>query len=190
MLKVLNDMAEFFKNRCRGPNRLKQLALLFLLCLAFVVCSPKTASTTPDNYMTLTPTALTNKLGNPLYQLSLYGNGQLIAAYMTVAGRAHTQNYNRHQAGTEAPLPDGKYRVAREPVPGTIPEAGDRFLPIQPLFRTRRSALGIHYDPSFEKPNGEDGTSGCIALTNRADLDQVLNYVRTYRPQYLEVNIQ
>ncbi|CCI05967.1 hypothetical protein MICAD_1440022 [Microcystis aeruginosa PCC 7941] len=47
-----------------------------------------------------------------------------------------------------------------------------------------------HYDPSFEKPNGEDGTSWCIALTNRADLDQVLNYVRTYRPQYLEVNIQ
>jgi hypothetical protein len=97
---------------------------------------------------------------------------------------------NRHQAGTEAPLPDGKYQVAKTSVAGTIPEAGDRFLAIQPLFRTGRSALGIHYDPSFEKNNGEDGTSGCIGLTNRGDLDFVLNYVRTYRPQYLEVKIQ
>ena len=159
-------MAKFFSDRCHIPNSPKKLALIFLICIAFAVCTPETASAKPSSYMTLTPTGLTNKLGNPLYQLSLYGNGQLIEAYMTVTGRAYTQNYNRHQAGTEAPLPEGKYRVAREPVPGTIPEVGDRFLPIQPLFRTGRSALGIHYDPSFEKRNGEDGTSGCVALTN------------------------
>jgi hypothetical protein len=142
------------------------------------------------SYMTLTPTGLTNALGNPMYELRLYVNGNSVGAYNTVAGRAYTQNRNRHQAGTEAPLPDGKYQVARTTVAGTILEAGDRFLAIQPLFRTGRSALGIHYDPSFEKNNGEDGTSGCIGLTNRGDLDQVLNFVRTYRPQYLEVNIQ
>lgn len=64
---------------------------------------------------------------------------------------------------------------------------------IQPdliLFQTGRSALGIHYDPSFEKKNGEDGTSGCIALKNKSELNKVLNYVRTYRPKYLQVNIQ
>jgi hypothetical protein len=142
------------------------------------------------SYMTLTPTGQTNALGNPIYELRLYVNGNSVGTYNTVAGRAYTQNRNRHQAGTEAPLPDGRYQVARTSVAGTIPEAGHRFLAIQPSFRTGRSALGIHYDPSFEKNNGEDGTSGCIGLTNRLELDEVLNYVRTYRPQYLEVKIQ
>jgi hypothetical protein len=82
------------------------------------------------------------------------------------------------------------YRVARSAVSGSNPEVGGRFLPIQPLFRTGRSALGIHYDPSFEKNNGEDGTEGCIALTNRWELDDLLNYVRTYQPEYLEVKLQ
>lgn len=140
--------------------------------------------------MKLIRTGKTNALGNPLYQLRLYANGQEIGTYDTVSGRAHTQNKNRHKAGTEAPLPDGKYKVATTPIPGTIAEAGDRFLPIQPLFSTGRSALGIHYDPSFEKRNGEDGTSGCIALKNKSELNKVLNYVRTYQPKYLEVNIR
>lgn len=140
--------------------------------------------------MKLIPTGKTNAVGNPLYQLHLYANGQEIGAYYTVSGRAHTQNKNRHRAGTEAPLPDGKYKVSRTSIPGTIAEAGDRFLPIQPLFQTGRSALGIHYDPSFEKKNGEDGTSGCIALKNKQELNKVLNYVRTYQPKYLQVNIR
>lgn len=142
------------------------------------------------NYMTLSPTRETNPLGNPLYELRLYANGRPINAYLTVSGRKHTQNRNRNKAGTEAPLPDGKYKVTRLPIAGSIPEAGNLFLPIQPLFSTGRSALGIHYDPSFGKNNGEDGTSGCIALTNKQELNQVLNYVRTYQPQYLEVNIR
>lgn len=147
------------------------------------------AAVKTGSYITLTSTGTKNALGNPLYQLRLYANGQLIGTYATVSGRAHTQNRNRNRAGTEAPLPDGKYKVARAPIPGSISEAGDRFLPIQPLFQTGRSALGIHYDPSFEKNNGEDGTSGCVALTNKRELNQVLNYIRTYQPKYFEVNI-
>ena len=148
------------------------------------------ATVNTDNYLTLKPTGRTNALGNPLYQLRLYANGQLIGTYTTVSGRAFTQNRNRNRAGTEAPLPNGNYKVSKTSIPGTIAEAGERFLPIQPLFQTGRSALGIHYDPSFEKANGEDGTSGCVALTNKSDLDQVLNYVRTYQPKYFKVNIQ
>lgn len=147
-------------------------------------------STQVSTFMTLTPTQYKNTLGNPLYQLTLYVNNKPIAAYYTVTGRKYTQNRNRHKSGTEAPLPDGIYKVAKSPVPGTIPEAGGRFLPIEPLFQTRRSALGIHYDPSYEKRNGEDGTSGCIALTNKRDLTQFLNYIRIYQPQYLKVDIQ
>ena len=142
------------------------------------------------NYMTLTPTGQANLLGNPLYELDLFANGQLIGRYMTVSGRAYTQNRDRNRSGTEAPLPDGRYKVATAATRGSIPEAGDRFLPIQPLFSTGRSSLGIHYDPSFNKNNGEDGTSGCVALTNREDLSQVLEYVHTYRPEFLDVTIR
>ncbi|EAZ92396.1 L,D-transpeptidase [Crocosphaera chwakensis] len=142
------------------------------------------------NYMTLTPTQTKNALGNPIYELRLYANGQLIGTYQTVTGRANSQNRNRHQSGTEAPLPDGQYQVASAEVAGTHPEVGGRFLPIEPLFPTQRYALGIHYDPSYQKNNGEDGTEGCIALTNKPDLDQVLEYVYTYQPQYLDVKLQ
>jgi hypothetical protein len=150
--------------------------------------SPESAK--QGNYMTLTPLGKTNTLGNPLYQLSLYGNGQLLRVYTTVSGRVYTQNRNRHKSGTEAPLPDGLYNVARSTIPGTEPEVGERFLPIQPLFQTGRSALGIHYDPSFEQGNGKDGTSGCIGLTNKLELNDLLNSLRIYQPEYLEVNIQ
>jgi len=87
-------------------------------------------------------------------------------------------------------LPDGRYRVTKSIIPGTTSEIGGRFLPIQPLFRTGRSQLGIHYDPSFELDNGKDGTEGCIALTTEGELDDLLNHVRIYQPEYLEVNIQ
>ncbi|MGK7873825.1 MAG: L,D-transpeptidase [Xenococcaceae cyanobacterium] len=65
-----------------------------------------------NNYIMLTSTGAVNKLENPLYQLQLYANGKLLASYKAVTGRAYTQNRNRHRAGTEAPLPEGKYKVA------------------------------------------------------------------------------
>ncbi|MBW4643907.1 MAG: L,D-transpeptidase [Goleter apudmare HA4340-LM2] len=145
---------------------------------------------TLGSYMTLIPTGRTNVLNNPLYELRLYTNGQLVDRFITVSGRAYTQTRNRHQSGTEAPLPDGRYKVATAATRGTIAEAGDRFLPIQPLFQTGRTFLGFHVDPSFEKNNGEDGTSGCIGLVSRGDLDRLLSFVRTYRPQFIDVQIQ
>jgi hypothetical protein len=151
---------------------------------------PQKYSAATGNYMNLLPTDQANTLGNPMYKLSLFANGQEVASYMIVSGRAHTQSKDRNRAGTEAPLPDGRYRVAKSTTPGGIPEAGDRFLAIQPLFRTGRSALGIHYDPSFNKNNGEDGTSGCIGLQTRDELSKVLEYVRTYKPQFLDVAIK
>ncbi|WP_427157971.1 L,D-transpeptidase [Aliinostoc sp. HNIBRCY26] len=141
------------------------------------------------NYMTLTPSGRTNDLGNPLFELRLYVNNQPVGSFLAVSGRTHTQNKNRHRSGTEAPLPNGIYTVAKNYTRGTIAEAGERFLPITPRFRTGRTDLGIHVDPSYNKNNGEDGTSGCIGLTNTRDLDQLLNYVRNYQPQYINVQI-
>jgi hypothetical protein len=53
-----------------------------------------------------------------------------------------------------------------------------------------RTALGIHYDPSYNKRNGEDGTSGCIGLTSQDDFNQILSFVETNRPKTLIVNLQ
>ena len=114
------------------------------------------------NFMTLTATGQTNTLNNPLYKLRLYADGKLVDSFITVSGRTFTQVKNRHQSGTQAPLPDGKYTVASSTIPGAIAEAGEHFLPIQATFKTEGSALGFHFDPSFEKSNGEDGTAGCI----------------------------
>ncbi|MGF1590765.1 MAG: L,D-transpeptidase [Pleurocapsa sp.] len=141
------------------------------------------------NYMTLIKTGQTNRFGNPLYKLELFVNGHLTYSHNTVSGRYNTQNRDRHTAGTEAPLPNGRYSIAKHYVAGTHPEVGERFLSILPQFSTGRSALGIHYDPSFEKSIKDDGTAGCIALTNRSELDKVLNYIQTYQPQFLEVQI-
>ncbi len=149
------------------------------------------------NFMTLTATGQTNTLKNPLYKLRLYADGKLVDSFTTVSGRTFTQTKSRHQSGTEAPLPDGRYTVASSTIPGAITfgraslnaEAGEHFLPIQPKFKTGRSALGFHFDPSFEKSNGEDGTAGCIGLTSTEDLDKLLSFVDTYKPEFLDVQI-
>ncbi|MEO0687361.1 MAG: L,D-transpeptidase, partial [Cyanobacteria bacterium J06649_11] len=141
------------------------------------------------NFMTLTPTGESNTQNNPLYKLSLYTDGKLVDSFMTVSGRDFTQGRDRHQSGTEAPLPDGKYSVGTNAIPGAIAEAGDLFLPIQPKFQTGRSALGFHVDPSFEMDNGEDGTAGCIGLARREDLDKLLSFVAVHKPKFLDVRI-
>lgn len=141
------------------------------------------------SFMTLTPTQKLNDLSNPLYHLTLYADGHCWI-YEAVSGRAKTQNRDRNKAGTQAPLPNGQYRVAESTVPGTDPEVGKHFLPLQPLFQTGRSAMGIHYDPSFQKKNGEDGTEGCIALTKKQELEELLNKVHKYQLKYIEVKIQ
>lgn len=141
------------------------------------------------NYMLLKPTGQVNHYGNPLYELELFANGQLINTHKTVSGRFNTQNRDRNVAGTEAPLPNGRYSVAKRYIAGNHPEVGGRFLSISPQFHTGRSALGIHYDPSFEKSKKDDGTAGCIALTNRSELDEVLTYIQAYQPEFLDVQI-
>jgi hypothetical protein len=74
-------------------------------------------------------------------------------------------------------------------VPGAVPEVGKTFISIYPRFETGRSDLGIHVDPSFNKRNGSDGTSGCIGLTTSADRDAINEFVTKYHPHNLAVSI-
>lgn len=132
--------------------------------------------------MALVPTDRRNALGNPMYSLQLFDNGRLVRQFDAVSGRANTQNRDRLTSGTESPLPDGEYTIG-EPVKGENPEIGKTrdgnrwFIPtkLATLEQTGgqrqsgRSALGIHLDTSFGKRNGEDGTEGCVGLTNNED---------------------
>jgi hypothetical protein len=136
-----------------------------------------------------------NQFNNPIYKLTAYRNNT--SAYIfqldAVTGRAFTQARNRYQSNTEAPLPDGSYAVLPRVVNGTIREVGGTMVPIFPKpgfnARMRRTALGIHWDPSFDRDQKEDGTSGCIGLTNKNDYHRVRNFVLKYRPRSLEVQI-
>jgi hypothetical protein len=136
-----------------------------------------------------------NRFNNPIYKLTAYRNRNSNRTFRlnAVSGRAFTQQRNRYQSQTHAPLPDGSYSVATGTVNGTIPEVGGTMIPIfpKPGFnpRMRRMALGIHWDPSFNQNRQDDGTSGCIGLTNRSDYRRVRDFVLAYHPRSLEVRI-
>jgi hypothetical protein len=131
----------------------------------------------------------TNKIGNPIYRLEAYANGKKYRAFKAVTGTAFSQNKNRHRANSLAPLPDGAYKVMPKILRGHIAEVGRTFVPIYPRFKTSRSDLGVHLDPSYNKRNGSDGTAGCIGLTTARDRDAFNKYVKKFRPHKLIVRI-
>jgi hypothetical protein len=135
-----------------------------------------------------------NSFKNPIYRLTAYRDRTSSAFQLNaVTGRAFTQNRNRYHSNTEAPLPDGSYSVAATVVAGNIPEVGGTMMPIFPKpgfdSKMRRTALGIHWDPSFDRDKKEDGTSGCIGLTNKNDYHRVRDFILKYHPHSLEVQI-
>jgi hypothetical protein len=85
-----------------------------------------------------------NLVWSIFYRFLEWNSPELIASHKTVSGRFNTQNRDRNLAGTEAPLPNGKYSVAKHYIAGNNPEVGGRFLSLSPRFSTGRSALGIH----------------------------------------------
>lgn len=149
------------------------------------------------NYLFLGNGTTKNKYGNPVYILHLCVGGKEQRSYEIVTGRSFTQQKNRNQSGTHSPLPNGKYRMSSGLTQGTLIEVGKvsglniskPFLPVSPMFETGRSALGIHVDPSYNKDPKEDGTSGCIGLTNAADFKSLWADINQYQIRSLEVAI-
>ena len=150
-----------------------------------------------SNHLFLDNATTKNNYGNPIYVLRLCIEGKEQKSYQIVTGRSFTQLRNRNQSGTHSPLPNGKYRISTGLTQGTLVEVGkvsglnvsQPFLPISPMFGTGRSALGIHVDPSYNKDPKEDGTSGCIGLTNPADFKSLWSDIKNYQIRNLEVAI-
>ena len=148
-------------------------------------------SSMSGNYLRLVkdPNQGINSVGNPIYTLETYINGELDRRFKAVSGTARSQQADRHIGDNHAPLPDGIYAVSNWITPSNIREVDRTFISIIPKFPTNRTELGIHLDPSFNQPNGYDGTSGCIGMTTDEDRDAINNFVTKYRPNKLLVKI-
>jgi hypothetical protein len=152
-----------------------------------------TAARSPlsGNYLRLVrdPSKGNNSIGNPIYTLEAYVNGQKYQTFNAVSGTAITQNADRNRGNNFAPLPDGLYGVNNEIMMGTVYEVGKTFIAITPKFETGRNELGIHLDRSYNQTNGYDGTAGCIGITSIADRDAINEFVTRYHPRNLIVSI-
>ncbi|MCY7366749.1 MAG: hypothetical protein LH474_01175 [Chamaesiphon sp.] len=144
------------------------------------------------NYFRLVrdPNKGTNDMGNPIYILEAYVRGEKYQTFNSVSGTVKSQSLDRNLGENAAPLPDGKYGVSNQIVPGTLYEVGKTFIAIYPLFKTARIDLGIHLDRSFNQPNGFDGTAGCIGIATIAERNAVNEFITKYRPRNLFVNIE
>jgi lysozyme len=91
--------------------------------------------------------------------------------------------------GSMRPLPAGKWKI------GSIEFAGGKdnyeadwseaigpvWVGLEPMFKTRRSAIGIHIDGNAY------GTAGCLGARNMTDLKGIVAALRKYNPKILDV---
>lgn len=128
---------------------------------------------------------------DPIWNLQLVSNGQVLEVLPALTGRANKQTADRNTPGNKAPLPKGTYGIDAYGIAG--PPFGDSelgsgyWVPIVPMFSTRRSDLGFHQDPSWGKRNGESGTSGCIGLESKAATAKLVNWIKHFRIKTLTV---
>lgn len=128
-----------------------------------------------------------NKLQNPILSINIYKNNTLIKSFNGVSGRYNTQLLDRHSSGNESPSPNGKY-ILGIPSKGLSKETGGVFLPYKPQFSTNRSNLGVHIDPSWELNNGDDGTSGCLAVKTLTEYNELVKLIQTNNIKSLIIN--
>jgi len=119
------------------------------------------------------------RTGDPVWDLRLQIPGEPERHFAAVSGRADRQTANRHQMGSEAPLPPGSYGIgAVEPLGNPGPrELGPIWIGIEPRFETGRRVLGIHLDPSAGR-NWNSGTSGCVGLIHERDMHTLAELLR------------
>ncbi len=167
-----------------GPNR--WVALEFLT-------KETPADNNNDNYLSIkgakvvaTQTNETIGGGLKVYRTQLIdGTGKVVNTVRCVSGRVDKQTPS-DIAGSQTPIPFGVYTFDR---PGSVENASGEFggvwSPVTPTFKTGRSGLGVHYDPSVFKNNSQTGTSGCFATPTIEEREVMTNFIRTYKPTHL-----
>ncbi|MBD2181264.1 SH3 domain-containing protein [Planktothrix sp. FACHB-1355] len=124
--------------------------------------------------------------GLKVYRTQLIDStGKVVNTVRCVSGRVSKQT-PADVAGSQTPIPFGVYTFDR---PGAVDKASGEFggvwSPVTPTFKTNRSGLGVHYDPSAFKNNSQTGTSGCLATPTIEEREVMSNFIRTYKPTHL-----
>ncbi|MBF2064290.1 MAG: SH3 domain-containing protein [Calothrix sp. C42_A2020_038] len=113
--------------------------------------------------------------------------GRVIKTVRGVSGRANKQTPSHVQA-SQAPLPFGVYKFD---FPGIVEfkdgEFGGVWSSMTPTFKTGRTELGVHYDPSALKQNSDSGTAGCFATPTTQERNIMTNFIRSHQPVYFVV---
>lgn len=110
-----------------------------------------------------------------------------------VSGRPYAQSRDTHIPDQSAPLPFGSYSLGagHRLDDSAARELGGIWIAATPQFITRRTALGLHYDPSFgidwQSRDTESGTEGCLAAITEADREKLIDFAQQYQPTKLEV---
>ncbi|HEY9849761.1 MAG TPA: SH3 domain-containing protein [Leptolyngbyaceae cyanobacterium] len=126
--------------------------------------------------------------GLKVYRTQLIDNtGKVVNTVRCVSGRIGNQTPT-NQPGSQSPIPFGVFKFDK---PGSVEAAGGEFggvwSPVTPTFPTRRSGMGVHYDPSALKNNSQTGTAGCLATPTIEEREIMTNFIRTYKPTHLIV---
>jgi Bacterial SH3 domain len=126
--------------------------------------------------------------GLRVYQARLVDStGKVINSVRAVSGRINNQTPS-HVAGSQAPIPFGIYTFT---APGIVEykagEFGEVWSPVIPIFKTGRSEIGVHYDPSAFKGNSNAGTAGCFATPTIAERDIMTKFIKAHKPTHLIV---
>ena len=144
---------------------LRPLALL----LPLMLCAPAIAAE-----LELRRSGSSYANGDPIWTLQLRDGAVIRDQWQAVASaKRHQQLDRRWSPGNGSPLPKGTYRVGP-----AEPWGADLWLPLDPLFPTSRSALGIH--------NCYPGI-GCICIPDRKELTDLADAVRRYNVTRLKV---
>jgi len=150
------------------------VAPLALLAVGMAGLLPSAAGQATSPQLVLRPGGERFASGDPIWWLELRQGQRQLGRWAAASGLKQQQTADRRWSpGNGAPLPIGAYSVGRPE-----PWGRDLWIDLQPLFRTTRSALGIH--------NCFPGV-GCICLPDRAQLNELAALIRRHGVRRLEV---
>ncbi|MEM7553366.1 MAG: SH3 domain-containing protein [Cyanobacteria bacterium P01_A01_bin.84] len=126
--------------------------------------------------------------GLKVYKTQLINKkGEVIDTVRLISGRVNQQTPS-HIPNTQTPPPFGIYTFQ---YPGWVYEGKDLkkefggvWSPIIPTFKTQRSEIGIHYDPSTFSKTINVGTAGCFATPTVEEKKKMTNFIRTHKPSH------
>jgi Bacterial pre-peptidase C-terminal domain len=147
--------------------------------------SSSSGSTKGNYYLKLTRTYSKESNGLEDLNLALMQGNQVVDKVIAVSGQPGKQYFRKAGdsiSGSMEPLPEGKWSLGsvewasggKGSYSGTWGEGlGPVWVSVNPEMYTQRSEIGIHWDYNASY---SPGTSGCIGITNKSDLQKVVSW--------------